>query len=141
MPTRIRSASAFAKSDLKKAYNTTPVSTIPPTIPISGMSWLTRKFGSTPGGGVGGSGVCSTCSPTPRPRGPFQRATSRARLSQLTSLILAEQPFGKIYSLRQFRHLPTQLLHAFDQLDVVFGGSRARRPVPEPFGVGLPDRR
>src|SRR5947207_3557659 len=91
--------------------------------------------------GVGG-GVCkSTWSPTPQPCGPFQWATLRPWLSQLTGLLLTEQPFGKIYSLRQFRHLPAQLLHGFDQLGVVFGGSGVRRSVPQPLGVGPPDRR
>src|SRR5882762_5616646 len=81
-------------------------------------------------------------SPTPPRRSPFQRATSWPWLSKLcTSLPLAEQPLGKIYSLRQFRHLPAQLLPAFDQLGVVFGGSGVRRSVPQPFGVGLPDGR
>src|SRR6267378_6883415 len=90
-----------------------------------------------------GAGVCSSsCSPTPPRRAPFQWATSRPCLGQLSSgLPLAEQPLGKIYSLRQFPHLPAQLLHAFDQLGVVFGGSGVRRSVPQPFGVGPPDGR
>src|SRR5256885_333424 len=93
--------------------------------------------------GVGGSGVCkSTCSPTPRIRGPFQRATSRPPLPELLGdLLLTEQPFGKIYSLRQFRHLPAQLLDVFDQLRMVFACSAGWGTVPQSLGEGLPDRR
>src|SRR5438270_713837 len=70
-------------------------------------------------------------------------ATSRARLCQLLDgLLLAKQPLGKIYSLRQFRHLPAQLLEAFDQLLVIFGGSpRGHRAVPQPLRQRFPERR
>src|SRR5881397_65546 len=75
------------------------------------------------GGGVWAT-CTSTCSPTPRPRRPFQRATSRSRLPQLpASLPLAEQPLGKIYSFRQFRHFSAQLVHALDQLRLLLRGS------------------
>src|SRR5213592_3180778 len=94
-----------------------------------------------PGGG--GNGVCRiTCSPTQRIRGPFQRATSRPPLPDLLGdLLLTEEPLGKIYSLRQFRHLPAQLLDAFDQFRMVFAGSPGGGTVPQSLGEGLPDRR
>src|SRR5436190_14802152 len=97
-----------------------------------------------PGGG--GNGVCRiTCSPTPLVRGPFQRATPGSRLLELLhDLLLAEQPFGKIYALRQFRHLSAYLLHAFDQLRVFFGGSAAvarHGAVLEALGERSPYRR
>src|SRR6266699_515020 len=68
-----------------------------------------------PGGG--GNGVCRiTCSPTPLVRGPFQRATSWPRLSDLLDgLLLTEQPLGKIYSLRL----------------ILAGPSRRHRTVPQ----------
>src|SRR5882757_918274 len=128
----MRSAMAAARSDLKKAYSTTPATTSPPIRPISGMSW----FGSNGMPGGGGNGVCRiTCSPTPLVRGPFQRATSRSPLRDLLdSLLLTEQPFGKIYSLRQFRHLPAQLLDAFDQLRLVLVGSAGCRAALQSLG-------
>src|SRR6266850_8450879 len=94
------------------------------------------------GGGVA-TGPCRiTCSPTPLVRGPFQRATSRSPLRDLLDgLLLTEQPFGKIYSLRQFRHLPAQLLDAFDQLRLVLVGSAGCRATFQSLGIGLPDRR
>src|SRR6266508_405057 len=94
------------------------------------------------GGGVA-TGPCRiTCSPTPLDRGPFQRATSRSPLSDLLDrLLLTEQPFGKIYSLRQFRHLPAQLLDTFDQLRLILGGSAGCRAALQSLGVCLPDRR
>src|SRR6266550_2848151 len=93
-----------------------------------------------PGGG--GSGVCkSTCSPTPRIRGPFQGATSRPPFPNLLDLLLAEQPLGKIYSLRQFRHLPAQLRDAFDQLRLIFAGSAGGHgAVPQALREGSPER-
>src|SRR2546427_1288398 len=84
---------------------------------------------------------CSNCCPTPLVRGPFQRATSRPRLCQrLAGLLLAEQPFGKIYSLRQFRHLPAQLRDAFDQLRLIFAGSPGgHRAVPQALRERSPE--
>src|SRR5882762_8296523 len=74
-------------------------------------------------------------------RRPFQRATSRSSLCDLLDgLLLTEQPFGKIYSLRQFRHLPAQLLDAFDQLRLILGGSAGCRATLQSLGIGLPDR-
>src|SRR6266542_2699737 len=97
--------------------------------------------------GVGGgraTGPCRiTCSPTPLVRGPFHRATSGPRPSELaSSLLLPEQPLGKIYSLRQFRHLPAQLLHAFGYLGMVLGVSAARRhgAVTQALREGSPHR-
>src|SRR5438477_12435914 len=91
--------------------------------------------------GVGG-GVCkSTWSPTPRPRGPFQWATLRPWLSKLTGLILTDQPLGKIYSLRQFRHLPPQLFDAFDHSRLIPAGSRGgHRAVPQALRQSFPAR-
>src|SRR6266699_95556 len=91
--------------------------------------------------GVGG-GVCkSTWSPTPRPRGPFQWATLRPWLSKLTGLILADQPLGKIYSLRQFRHLPAQLFDAFDQFRLIPAGSPGGHgAVPQALRQSFPER-
>src|SRR5574341_595348 len=146
MPARIRSAIAFAKSDLKNAYSTTPTRTIPPIMPTSGISSRITVSRSTPGGG----GVCAITGPwnsmrppTPLADCPFQQATSWPRLPKLPCrLLLTEEPFGKISSLRQFRHLPAQLLHLFDQLRLVFTGSAAPRdwPVPQPLRQRLAER-
>src|SRR5438034_344640 len=80
-----------------------------------------------PGGG--GSGVCkSTCSPTPRIRGPFQGATSRPPFPNLLDLLLAEQPLREIHALRQLRDLLPHLLQLIQDL-VTLGGIHARLAV------------
>src|SRR5436190_2185927 len=88
-------------------------------------------------------GIGPLGSPTPLRCWPFQQATLRPRLSQLLGdLALTEQPFGKIYSFRQFRHFHAQLLDTFDQFDMVFSGSAAAgRAGFQAFRVGFPDGR
>src|SRR6266436_2205350 len=84
----------------------------------------------------------SARTPTPLSWSPFQQATSRLRLPELFhGLLLAKQTFGKIYSLRQFRHLPAQLRDAFDQFRLIFAGSPGRHgAVPQALREGSPER-
>src|SRR5512143_827739 len=79
-------------------------------------------------GGIGGIGVWSIVA-------MYAVAVAPVSTGNLRSL-------RKIYPLREFRHLPAQLIHGREQFLAFRGGHRGRhRTVTEPLGECLPERR
>src|SRR5213596_1005990 len=101
---RIRSASASPTgvcNTHRKPMNSTIMATI-------GIAWSSRNVQSSPGGG-GVGGPCSIVT-LYASRSLRVSAASAGRPEPLALAILREEPLGKIYAFREFRHLPPQLL-------------------------------
>src|SRR5207247_10004680 len=110
--------------------------TTTPPKPINGATWLIRRFGSRPGGaGNGGNagGVCIMRTLYAFPT-PGVSARSRGRREPLAVALFREQALRKIYPLRQFRHLVTQLLQLLEHR--VRCRRAARRPGAAPQRLG-----
>src|SRR3989475_12154958 len=102
---RIRSASASPTgvcNTHRKPMNSTIMTTI-------GIAWLSRNVQSSPGGG-GVGGPCRPCSIVTlyASRSLRVSAASAGRPEPLALATLREEPLGKIYALRELRHLPAQ---------------------------------
>src|SRR5216117_784492 len=101
---RIRSASASPTgvcNTHRKPMNSTIMATI-------GIAWSSRNVQSSPGGG-GVGGPCSIVT-LYASRSLRVSAASAGRPEPLALATLREEPLGKIYAFREFRHFPAQVL-------------------------------
>src|SRR3989441_6501480 len=73
-----------------------------------GIAWSSRNVQSSPGGG-GVGGPCSIVT-LYASRSLRVSAASAGRPEPLALATLREEPLGKIYAFREFRHLPAQVL-------------------------------
>src|SRR3989454_813823 len=101
---RIRSASASPT----RVYNTHRKPMNSTIMATTGTAWSSRNVQSSPGGG-GVGGPCSIVT-LYASRSLRVSAASAGRPEPLALAILREEPLGKIYAFREFRHLPPQLL-------------------------------